>query len=267
MTKFFLHLARQGVPMKFLLLGRHTPRWWFQAGTEAHLLNRVLGAIPHPHSALEFGLSPKGIQQYEEAYSSAMTFLLRREFKCSDLSTFFRARCKNPQHLWDDAAKLCTQLNINPVIPVGVIPPDQLAEIMRALDDGGDKQELRTKLLKAHKDACRKGGKAGWERQIDGSAAAGLPKALPLHVLGSEALAEATAGPPASQRDIDKVATAFQEKCRDGGRNNPNAWINETQFERLLQVRFLLTFPPKLYTNTRLALPRSVFLIGACLAK
>ena len=112
-------------------------------------------------------------------------------------------------------------------------------------------------------------------RQIDGSAAAGLPTPFPLHVLGGKAFGEATARPPVLQSDVDELVADFKEKCREGGlkgglkgaRNNPNAWINDMQFERLVQVRFLLTFPPKLYTNTRLALPRSVFLIGAYLAK
>ena len=62
------------------------------------------------------------------------------------------------------------------------------------------------------------------------------------------------------------VVAAYKDVCRDGGRkggrNNPNAWINDMQFESLVQVRFLLTFPPKLYTNTRLALPRSVLLLS-----
>ena len=98
---------------------------------------------------------------------------------------------------------------------------------------------------------------------------------LPLRLIPKEKMSKfmkmTVNGGKADKKVQGKVIAAFQDVCREGGRkggrNNPKAWINDMQFEHLVQVRFLLTFPPKLYTNTRLALPRSVLLIGAYLAK
>ena len=81
---------------------------------------------------------------------------------------------------------------------------------------------------------------------------------LPLRLIPKEKMSKfmnmKVNGGKADKKVQGKVIAAYQDVCRKGGRNGPNAWINERQFEHLVQVRFLLTFPPKLYTNTRLAL-------------
>ena len=225
------------------------------------------GTIPHPSYFLPGFATTEDFEDLKISLGNIFSKVLDEEVQGPDMTR----RARRGNSIWEGSDHLLSSLGLfgeDQRFPLGLVPHEKMSEFMKmSVDDGNADEAVQDKVIAAFKDVCRDGGLACWDSQQAYSAAANLDTPLPLNFLGSEAVDEATARPPASQKEVDKVVTAFQDVCREGGRNNPNAWINDMQFESLVQVRFLLTFPPKLYTDTRLALPRSVFVIGAYLAK